>query len=424
MNRPLSMLFVAVAAIGCGPAQQSADSPDGAPKAEQQRITNISYSDLAVCFPKPPALPEKLNREILVGLLVASRPQVMECLVDPRNRGGEKTTVVTLQSSVSAGGADTKVGGQNLTPDGEKCIRESIGRWFAAVPNLQGKVAAGEPPVTAEAQFQHTQGSSPSVQLGINEGSDIAGTVRLAQTSWCDCYAGWKDAAPRPLKSKIKLVKPAGAPEGAAQSVAPASVSFDPAGDPAADKAAACIQQKVSSMRFNATSDELTLPYTFLFVHSAHEEQIAAAPTDIQFIQLEAIRTQRSAAAAIAVGARINAAVIYDGLVKKYQANPDAVTVDELKAKCDALLKTDDGWAAAVERQLEMDEKTLALVRELKAKDPQWGRAEEAAQSTVDATKKDLETVKKTRTDDAGICPKERIEKVEKQPAKPPAKKP
>ncbi len=48
-------------------------------------------------------------------------------------------------------------------------------------------------------------------------------------------------------------------------------------------------------------------------------------------------------------------------------------------------------------------------MKELKAKDPGWAKAEAAAQSNVDATKKDLELAKKTRSDDSGICPKERF---------------
>jgi hypothetical protein len=64
---------------------------------------------------------------------------------------------------------------------------------------------------------------------------------------------------------------------------------------------------------------------------------------------------------------------------------------------------------ASIEKQLDIDQQTVALVSELKAKDAAWAKAEAAAQSNLDATKKDLETAKKTRSDDSGICPKERF---------------
>ncbi|MCK6593154.1 MAG: hypothetical protein L6Q76_36830, partial [Polyangiaceae bacterium] len=103
------------------------------------------------------------------------------------------------------------------------------------------------------------------------------------------------------------------------------------------------------------------------------------------------------------------AAGVYDGLVKQYKAKPASVSVDDLKARCADLLKADDGWTAAIEKQLEIDQQTFSLVNELASKDPGWAKAKEVAQTNVDDTKKDLELAKKTRSDDAGICPKERF---------------
>jgi hypothetical protein len=405
MNRRLTVLLAA-ALVGCGPAPATETQGPDAPttKMEQLKIVNISQSDLGVCFPKPPATAETITTEALTGLLVAARPQVLECLVDPTRRGAERETRITVKSTLGASGVEHAVAGQNLTPEGEKCVREALGRYFAAVPAIASRPAASASaaPVTAEAAFSHVAGVLPTVKLGQNEGSDVAGTIRLQQSTWCDCYADWKDAAPRTLKAKIKLKKGAGP-------VAPAEVTIDPVNEPTADKVAACLKDKVKALKFNVTSDEVTIPYTFLFLHSSHDGPIADAPPEIRFAQLEALRGQRAAAAVVAVGARTVAAVTYDALVKKYKAKPENSLVEELKTKCAALLKTDDGWVASIERQLEMDQQTLALIVELKANDPQWAKAEAAIQSNVDATKKDLEAAKKTRTDDAGICPKERF---------------
>lgn len=404
MNHRLTVFF-ALALASCGPAQQeeAKDPAQAQPVTEQLRITNINQSDLAVCFPKAPAVPDKITAETLTGLLVAARPQVMECLADPVRRGPAKETRVVIKSTLGASGVEHAVSGQNVTPEGEKCITSSLTRYFSTVPQLATPAAgaAGAAPVTAEIPVQHIAGVSPAVTLGVNEGSDIAGTVRLMQSTWCDCYAEWKDAPPRTLKARIKVAKGA--------SSAPSDVTFEPTNDPAADKVAACLKDKVKALRFKVTTDELTLPYTFLFLHSAHDGGLPNAPPDIQFAQLDALRSQRAAAAVIAVGARSAAAVTYDGLVQKYKAKPGSVQVDELKSRCADLLKADDGWVASIERQLDIDQKTVALVSELKAKDAAWAKAEAAAQSNLDATKKDLETAKKTRSDDSGICPKERF---------------
>lgn len=402
MNHRLTVVF-ALALASCGPAQQeeAKDPAQATPVTEQLRITNINQSDLAVCFPKAPAVPEKITAETLTGLLVAARPQIMECLADPKRRGPEKETRAVIKTTLGASGIEYAVSGQNLTAEGESCLKSALTRYFATVPQLAAPRPAGAAPITAEVPVQHIAGVSPAVTLGINEGSDITGTVRLMQSTWCDCYADWKDAAPRPLKAKIKVAKGA--------SSAPSDVSFEPTNDPAADKVAACLKDKVKALRFKVSTDEVTVPYTFLFLNSAHDGGVPNAPPEIQFAQLDALRGQRAAAAVIAVGARSAAAGTYDDLVKQYKAKPASVNVDDLKARCADLLKADEGWAASIEKQLEIDQQTVTLVTELASKDEGWSKAKAASQANLDATKKDLELAKKTRSDDAGICPKERF---------------
>ena len=137
MNHRLTVFF-ALALASCGPAQQeeAKDPAQAKPVTEQLRITNINQSDLAVCFPKAPAVPDKITAETLTGLLVAARPQVMECLADPVRRGPAKETRVVIKSTLGASGVEHAVSGQNVTPEGEKCITSNLSRFFSTVPQL------------------------------------------------------------------------------------------------------------------------------------------------------------------------------------------------------------------------------------------------------------------------------------------------
>lgn len=375
--------------IGCAAA------PGGEAQSEQQRIAANSPSDVGVCYPSPPA-PEVVNADVITGLLVAARPHIMECLVDPRNRGQEPETKVAIKTTVNAGKAEHAVSGQNLSPAGQQCIRGALDRFLAAVPGWAEKAGAVTAPATGEAEVHHKAGVSPTVQLGLNEASDLTGAVRLAQTGWCDCYADWKAAPPRALKATLKVIKGA-APQA----------TFEPSADPAAQKVAACLAGKVATLQVKTESRELVVPYTFYFVHSGQVAPLPEAAPEQQFRQTEAVRGQRSAATVVALGARTAAAVAYDGLVQKYNADPAAVSVDDLKGKCAALVAADDSWIAALEKQLQSEQQTLAAVQQLKAQDPAWAKAEGAAQSAADQTRQDIDAAKKMKTSDTGACPRE-----------------
>lgn len=413
MRSRISIVFAAVL-FGCGPAPAT-ETPDGQPTGptetkEQLRIVNAGQStDVGICHSKPPPTGESVNKEVLTGLLVAARPHVMECLVSPTNRGGERETQVLVKSTLGPSGLANSVSGTNLSPGGEKCVTEAIGRYLSGVPALSVQKPAA--PINAEAQYRHVVGVSPTVKLGQNEGSDVAGLVRLQQSAWCDCYAEWKDVPPRTLEAKIKLAKPVGKDGTKAEgtvSVAPVDVTFTPTGDAASDKVAACLKSKVQAMQFKLSPDELMMPYTFVFLDSSFDGDLGGAIPELRFSQFELLRGQHAAEAVIAFGSARSAAEVYDGLVKRYQAKDAKVTVDELKNKCAELLKADDAWIATLERQLAVDEKTLAMVRDLKGKEAQWENVEKVVQANVDETKKDVENAKKVRKGDEAACPKER----------------
>jgi hypothetical protein len=392
MLRRLAIASVLVTAA-CAGQQKAVDSAQAASVQERMRITNQPVFDVALCHPRGLTLPQPPNQAILVGALISTRPQVMECLVDPKNRGPAATTKATVKTSVTDQAATHTIVGENLTPEGQACIQAVVDK---AVP-LQ-PLAKGAAPVTADAQFIHELNNSPAIVFGINEGSDFSGHVRLAQEQWCDCYASYATQAPVTLTAKIKLMK---------ASPVPVDVTFEPSGSTEGDQLAACLKTKIAALPAKLSVDELTFPHRFVHFHSLATEPAASLPPELRFYQLELVRGQRAATTAIAFGTRANAAETYDAIVAKYQKSKDWKLVPELKEKCAALVKAADGWLAAIEAQQSSEQQTVTLVQELKAKDEAWAEVDTASQLALANTQKDLETAKQRRQQDEAACPKE-----------------
>ncbi|HVG57590.1 MAG TPA: hypothetical protein VNA24_03490 [Hyalangium sp.] len=394
MLRRLAIASVLVTAACAGQQKTGDDAAAAATVQERMRITNQPYFDVALCHPKQLTLPQPPNQGILVGALVSTRPQVMECLVNPKHRGPAASTKVTVKTSVTDQAATHTITGENLTPEGQQCIQAVVNKAVQLQPLAQGTA-----PVEAETQFIHELNNSPSITFGINDGSDFSGEVRLAQEQWCDCYAGFADKAPPVLTAKITLKK---------ASPTPADVTFEPSGSTEGDQLAACLKQKILALPAKVKSDELSFPHRFVHFHAQVSEPAANLPPELRFYQLEQVRSQRAADAAIAFGTRANAAETYDAIVSKYQKSKDWKLVPELKEKCAALVKAADTWVTALEAQLAVDQATVTLVSELKAKDEGWATVETASQGSLTNTQKDLETAKQRRQADEGACPKER----------------
>ena len=392
------------AAVGpqkVGPAAERQKVPDfenaaalksevaAGPAVEKQKISNLSYFDLAVCSPRRLDLPLPLNEQDLVGLLVAHRPEVMECLVDASTRGPAPRTAVTAELTVTEAGSKAKAAGPNLAPEGQACVEAALAKLD--VP----KLPKGALPVAGHADYQHVE-VSPSVKMGVNEASDVAGLIRLAQTGWCDCYARWGDQPPRSLTLKLELGKDT-----------PARATFEPTRDAASDGVAACLAEKVSAMKLPVKSTSLTLPYPFVFVHSGLDRDLAGEPPDVRFLQLDGLRGQRAADSALRVGARANAVREYDGWVAKYKASAKAVPLKQLRASCAGLVKSDDDWISALTLQVEVERQTATLTRELEARDPFWTPASVEAHQKLADGETDLAKARATRTADEAVCPKE-----------------
>lgn len=394
MLRRLAIGAVLVTAACAGQQKKEAAAAAAATVQERMRITNQPVFDVAICHPRALELPQPPNQGILVGALVSTRSQVMECLVDPKDRGSAPTTKVTIKTSVTEAAATHTVTGENLTPEGQACVQDVVNKAVQVQP-----LAKGSAPVEAEASFIHELNNSPAITFGINEGSDFSGHVRLAQEQWCDCYAGYATQAPPVLTAKITLKK---------ASPTAADVTFEPAGTPEGDQLAACLKQKILTLPAKVSSDELSFPHRFVHFHAQATEPAANLPPELRFYQLELVRGQRAADSAIAFGKRANSAEAYDAIVAKYQKTKDWKLVPELKEKCAALVKSADGWISAIEAQQAAEQATVTLVQELKAKDEGWTAVETKSQEALTATQKDLETAKQRRAADEGACPKER----------------
>src|SRR5690242_17341100 len=114
MLRRLAIGAVLVTAACAGQQKQEAAAAAAAKVQERMRITNQPVFDVAVCHPRQLELPQPPNQGILVGALVSTRSRVMECLVDPKDRGPAATTKVTIKTTVTDQAATHTVTGENL----------------------------------------------------------------------------------------------------------------------------------------------------------------------------------------------------------------------------------------------------------------------------------------------------------------------
>ncbi|MFL5322175.1 MAG: hypothetical protein ACJ790_21135, partial [Myxococcaceae bacterium] len=390
MHKFLAAVSVVVLAAACAtppkPAPAAAKKPE--PTAEQQKIQNLSYFDVAVCDPTPKKLSAPLTDEAIVGALLYAQPHVLECVVDSKNRGEADQTTITVDTTVDASGAKHTVGGQNLNDSGKACVEKALEKTVS-IPAL-GKDAR---PVKGHVEFQHHVGTSPSVKMGINEPSDIYGKIRLAQPSWCDCYESYKTKVPPSVEGNMDLGKGK-----------PANVTAAVTGD---DKLASCLNEKVKALNPETSSDELKVPLRMFYTNSrATSATDLPSRPDLAFTQLDLLRGVRSADVAIAIGQRKAAAEQYDAVVTKYQKTKDYKMLGELKSKCAALTEADKAWISSVKSLSEIEDSTHDFAQKQKATDASWAEAEAAAAQKSEQAKKDLDLADKQLKGDEAACPK------------------
>lgn len=384
-------VFVGVVFLVSGCATTKAAESDQGPTSHSQKISNISHFDLATCTSQELTLPQPANREVIVAALVSRRPQVMECFVDPAHRGPAQDSSVTIETTVSPQGAEHKLTGTNLTPQGEQCVRAAVG------PLKLAPLPAGAAPTSGSMEFKHGA-ASPGVHFGKNEASDVAGAMRLATPTWCECFASWGSAGePTTLRMKLALRKDK-----------EVEATVEPTNEPATDAVAQCLVGKTKALALPLKSDELSMTYPFIFIDSSRASGLPNAAPELKFVQLDAQRGQAAAKVALAIGDRINAVTTYDALVAKYNAKKSFSLVKELKDKCAKLVAADDTWISALESQRQVDQATLDLATEMAAKDQAWAEAKTAAEQAVAATTADVTKANETKVADQRVCPKER----------------
>jgi hypothetical protein len=351
----------------------------------KQRIANLAPFDVAVCWPPVETVGDARDGAVVTGVLLAARPSILECLMPPSARGQSPDSKVVVDVSLDTSGPRITASGDNLSNSGKSCVE-------AAVAQAPWKpLPKGSRSVSGSVTVQLAP-SSPQVRFGVNEASDVAGKVRLALKDWCDCFALVGDSAPPELEAKLTVKK------GRA-----AAASFDHN----EGKLAQCMLPRLQAMDFLASAQELVVPVPLLLLNSLASTENEKASPELQFNQLDAIRGRRASQLAMAVGSRNIAVVTYDQHVAQYKKKVPGISVKTLKESCAALVRADDNLIDANGRQVEVDERTLALATRLAAKDKAWAQAARAAQTQVDNSKADLQKAQAARTADVAVCPRE-----------------
>jgi hypothetical protein len=410
MTRPLrltGLLFTvasvaSVAALAaCGGADQPGPvTPAGAQgsKVEAQKVANLDYFDVATVAPTPPSLARRPDRDALLGVELAARPVLLECLVDPKNRGPEKATHVVVDATTTDTGVEHHITGTNVTASGAACLENALKAWTKGLPTGPGA------PVESHLEIDHLAGVNPAVVLGVNDASDVAAAVRLALPGWGECFAEWKNAPPRLLRANLKAARA----KDASPAVLLASVAFEPTADPAAGKVAACLEGKLKTLAIKPPQGEsVTVPYVFRLVHSGIDGALPDAPPDLQLVELDLQRARRLSEVAIAIGERAQVLASYDDRVKRYKAKArPEVTLAELSDECTALLAAGDKLLVAAERQTATEDATHLFAESHKAKDPAWTEAEATAAKSLSESQRELATYRTLRKKDESACPK------------------
>src|SRR5215471_6751484 len=145
---PVLVSVLVAMAVNCA-SQSSATKTS----EEKQQIVNITYFDLANCNPPAHEVSSPLTREALIGLLVAARPEVLECLADPKNRGKAKNIKFSVDTTATESGWEHQITHTDLTPEGEQCVKRTLDKlldgWAKSVERPKGT------PVIAHVEFEH-----------------------------------------------------------------------------------------------------------------------------------------------------------------------------------------------------------------------------------------------------------------------------
>jgi hypothetical protein len=416
MRRQFSLL-IGFVLLACAGGQSTAPA---APPAERQRVQNLVPFDVANCFPTTLALGKKANEYTLQAAFRAARPAIQECLADAKVQNPNAPTKGKATITIDGSGTAVGLTGDGLQPAAASCIEKAIRAQLEGVA-----VPAGAKPVTLEGPFEREPNTM--VRMGINESSDVEGTIRLSMPQWCSCFEPIKTQAPPSLSGPVILTREdvlkyadrMKAADGGTVTNKAVTATLQ-ASDPSAAQVASCLNQRIETLSLKSSSEQLTVPAQILLVNSGGSPTMpASVPPPLQFAQLDVVRERHQAEAFAALAHRQNVANAYDAQVQAYQAaanSKDAqkrkaagTMVKELKGGCAALVKADDEYTRALEAQAAVEQQALSLAQSLKAKDPSWGDAEKASAGALADTQKQIDASKQLRAANEKACPKEKF---------------
>ena len=415
MRRQFSLLM-GVVFLACAGGQGAGT---GSP-TERQRVQNLVPFDIANCFPTKLDLGKTANEYTLQAAYRAARPAIYECLTDGKVQNPNAPTKGKAAISVDGTGANVTITGDGLQPTAAACIEKAIRTQLEGV----GPTGGGKP-VTLEAPFEREP--SNMVRMGINESSDVQGTIRLAVPQWCSCFEPVKTLAPPELAGSVTLTREdvtkyadrLKAPDGGAVVNKGVAAALQPT-DPSGAQVASCVNQRIESLPLKSSAEQLSIPAQVLLINSNGSNSMPeSTPPPLQFAQLDAVREMRQAQAFAALARRQNVANAYDAQVQAYQAAASSkdskkrkaagLMVKDLKAGCAALVKADDEYTKALEGEAAVEQQALTLAQSLKAKDPSWAEAEKASSGALAETQKQVDASKQLRTANEKACPKEKF---------------
>ena len=423
MRRQFSLLIAVVTGLvalglACAGGQGTGTTPSAA--AQHQRVQNIVPFNLATCFPARLDLGKTANEYTLQAAFRGAMPAIDECLLDSKVQNPNAPTKGKATMTIDATGTTVTVAADGLQPAGAACIEKAVRA------QLEGVTApANAKPITLDGPFERDPATM--VRMGLNEASDVQGTIRLAVPQWCSCFESLKTAAPPDLAGSVTLTRADIAQvadrlrpiDGGTISNKPVASALQ-ASDPAAAPVATCVNGQVETLPLKSASEQLSVPAQVLLINSnGATASPPSTPPTMQFAQLDAVRQLREAKAFAALARRQNVANAYDLQVQAYQAAANSkdskkrkaagAMVKDLKGGCASLVKADDEYTKALESEQGVENEAVALAQSLKVKDPSWADAETAATAAVADTQKQIDASKQLRAANEKSCPKEKF---------------
>jgi hypothetical protein len=386
----------------------------------KERVVNLVPFDIANCSPHTLQLTKPMNEFGVQAGFRSARPYLQECLADTRTYDGAKPVRGKVNITVDSSGAKVNASGEGLQPAAKACIEKAVTTQLGTVAPL----AADAKPISFDGPFE--RGPNTGVRLGVNEASDVQGTIRLTLPQWCSCLDDYKTKVPPVVSGPITLTRKdmlqyadrfkladGGIPKLRLVSAALAG----PPGDATAEKVATCLNAKVETLPLASSSEQYITPVQlFLLNSNATDSMASSLPPQLQFAQLDASREQRQAEAFAALAKRQKAADDYDKNVVRYttamksndskKKKAAAGMVNELKSGCAALVKADDDYTKSLETQIAVEQKAVELARTLKASDASWADAEAAATGAAGDTQKQIDASRQMKTANEKACPK------------------